>query len=121
MTYQDVEDLPVWKNAIVIAKQINALTSKAVFAKDFSLKDQMRRAAVSVGSNIAEGFERGSNREFIRFLRYAKGSATEVRTQLVIAFDLQYLDSEQYQHLHNQLKALAISLGKFIVYLKKRS
>jgi len=119
MTYQDFEDLPIWKNAIAVAKEINLLTKNLAFSKDLGLKDQIRRAAVSISSNIAEGFERCNNKEFIRFLYYAKGSASEIRTQLLIAHDLGYFDDNQYYDFRNKLKALAISIGKFIAYLKK--
>jgi four helix bundle protein len=118
MTYQDFEDLPVWKNAVELAKEINVLTGMGSFARDFGLKDQIRRAAVSIASNIAEGFERSNNKEFIRFLYYAKGSSSEVRTQLLIARDLNHLNDEQYANLRSQSRVLAVSIGKLIAYLK---
>ena len=118
MTYTDFEDLPIWKSAIALAKEVNTLTSSGGFARDFGLKDQIRRAAISIGSNIAEGFERKGNREFIRFLYYAKGSASEVRTQLLFAENLNYINSQQYSDLRNKSKALSISIGKLINYLR---
>jgi four helix bundle protein len=118
MTYQDFEDLPVCKNAVELAKEINVLTGMGSFARDFGLKDQIRRAAVSIASNIAEGFERSNNKEFIRFLYYAKGSSSEVRTQLLIARDLNHLNDEQYANLRSQSRVLAVSIGKLIAYLK---
>lgn len=118
MIYKDFEDLPIWKEAVALAEPINLLTNKGPFARDFGLKDQIRRAATSIVSNIAEGFERGSNKEFIRFLRYAKGSASEVRAHLFIAKNLNYLNDGQYAALRNQSKTIAISIGKFIAYLK---
>lgn len=116
MKYRDFEDLPIWKQAMSLVTEINLLTRGSSFARDFALKDQIRRASVSISSNIAEGFERCSNKEFVRFLYYAKGSASEVRTQLLIARQLNYLDDRQYIQLRNKSKALAISIGKFISY-----
>jgi four helix bundle protein len=118
MNYRDFEDLPIWEEAVALAGPINQLTNKGAFARDFGLKDQIRRAATSIMANIAEGFERGSNKEFIRFLRYAKGSASEVRAHLFVAKNLNYVDEEQYEMLRNQSKTIALSIGKFIAYLK---
>jgi len=82
------EDLKVWKSSRVLVKTIYNLTSYALFSKDYGLKDQIQRASVSIMTNIAEGFERDNNKEFIRFLLYSKGSAGEVRSLLYVAKDL---------------------------------
>jgi len=84
MTYKRFEDLPVWKEAIVLAEKVYALTEHASFQKQYSLRDQLERAAVSVSNNIAEGFERGTTQELLTFLYIARGSAGEVRSMLCL-------------------------------------
>ena len=86
------------------------LTSEGKFARDFGLRDQIRRAAVSVMSNIAEGFERGGDKEFIQFLSLAKGSAGEIRSQLYVAFNQDYLSQTQFDDLANQ----ALHIGRLL-------
>ena len=86
------EDLDVWQKARELTRLIYQISSENNFAKDFGLKDQIRRSSVSILSNISEGFERGSNKEFILFLSYAKGSCGELRTQLYVALDQNYID-----------------------------
>ena len=87
------------------------------FEKDFGLRDQIRRASVSVMSNIAEGFERSADREFRRFLYIAKGSAGEVRSQLFVALDLEYLTSDEFSDLRLKAEEVAKTLSGFITYL----
>jgi len=82
MTYERFEDLPVWRAAVDLAKQVYTMTAKPAFKGQFSLKDQIERAAVSISSNIAEGFERGTTQELLTFLYIARGSAGEVRSLL---------------------------------------
>ncbi|MEK7089656.1 MAG: four helix bundle protein [Patescibacteria group bacterium] len=84
MKIERFEELPIWKDARIISSEVYKKTRSF---KDFSLRDQMRRAAVSIVSNIAEGFERWSNKEFIQFLYIAKGSVGELRAQLYVAYD----------------------------------
>lgn len=78
------EDLEIWKKSIDLATTIYQLTFKEPLSKDYSLKDQIRRASTSVSNNIAEGFEYGNNKQFVRFLRIAKGSLGEVRSQIIV-------------------------------------
>jgi four helix bundle protein len=85
--------------------------------KDLGLKDQIQRAAVSIASNIAEGFERKTNKDFIKFLYYAKGSTGEVRTQLHIARDLEYLSDGDFNELVIKTNLLSAKIGKLISYL----
>ena len=85
MQIKSFEDLEIWQIAKGLAVKIYSLSRAPRFSKDFSLRDQMRRAAVSIMSNIAEGFERGGNQEFVQFLYIAKGSCGEVRSQLYVA------------------------------------
>ena len=82
MAIQNFEDLEIWKEARGLTQAIYRLTRDSRFSKDFGLRDQIQRAAISIMSNIAEGFERGGNQEFIQFLYVAKGSCGEVRSQL---------------------------------------
>jgi four helix bundle protein len=104
------EDIEGWKKGRELRKAIYGCSKRGDFAKDFSLKDQIRRAAQSVTSNIAEGFERGGNREFIQFLSDAKGSCGEVRDQLYTALDENYVSQAEF----NQLCGLAIETSRLI-------
>jgi four helix bundle protein len=111
--------MEIWQKSKSLAKQIYRVTSIDPFSKDWALKDQIRKASISIPSNIAEGFERGGNKEFIRFLSYAKGSAGEVYTQLHIAFELGYLPSEDFKRLEQQVTRISYMLGGFMKYLKQ--
>jgi four helix bundle protein len=113
------EDLRVYQRALQLVKMIYNLTRHAPFHRDFSLTDQIRRAAISVVSNIAEGYERGSNVEFIRFLYIAKGSCGEVRAQLGIAGDLGYLSDAEKEDAAKQCREISKMLASFIEYLKQ--
>jgi len=104
------EDLIAWQKARKLTKQIYRATNQGKFASDYGLKDQIRRAAVSSMSNMAEGFERGGLVEFQRFLAIAKGSCAELRTQLYVALDAGYLETEAF----DSLMAHAIEVGKII-------
>jgi four helix bundle protein len=113
------EDMEVWRQARRTAGKIYADTGQGGFARDFGLRDQIRRAVVSMMSNIAEGFERGSNREFIQFLFIAKGSAGEVRAQLYLALDLGYIEKATFDQLNADLLSISRQLSGLIQYLKK--
>lgn len=97
------------------------ITGKGKFVHDFGLRDQIRRAAISAMSNIAEGFERGSNAEFGRFLRIAKGSCGEVRSQLYVAQELEYVDRQEFISAKTQAEDLSKALSGFIRYLVRGS
>ena len=90
------EQLIAWQKSRKLTSQIYKATDDGQFAKDYGLKDQVRRAAVSITSNVAEGFERGGLAEFHRFLSISKGSCAELRTQLYIALDVGYLDQKTF-------------------------
>ena len=113
------EDIEAWKEARVFTKSVYGASYSGAFAKDFGLRDQMRRAAVSILSNIAEGFERGGDREFLQFLSLAKGSCGEVRAQLYVAFDQGYLTADLFQQLQEQSQKISRLLGAFMTYLKR--
>ena len=111
MPYHSFEDLDVWKRACRLATRVyEALRD----CRDFGLKDQMTRAAVSIASNIAEGYERGTNKEFVRFVNIAKGSAAELRTQAYIANQIGLLDDEQRAELVEETKGIAGMLQKLV-------
>jgi four helix bundle protein len=95
------------------------LTREAAFARDRGLVDQVRRAAVSIMSNVAEGFERGSTTEFIQFLHIAKGSCGEVRVQLQIAHDQQYVAKEEFDRLHALCRCISGMISNFIAHLQR--
>jgi four helix bundle protein len=104
------EDLIAWQKARFLTAEVYKVTGQDRFARDYSLKDQIRRAAVSVMSNIAEGFERARPAEFHQFLSVAKASCAELRSQLYIAFDAKYLRDEDF----NMLMSKAVEVGQII-------
>jgi four helix bundle protein len=112
------EDLEIWKSARDLTNRIYRLTAEGVFSKDYGLRDQIRRASVSVMSNIAEGYERGGNQELIQFLSIAKGSSGEVRSQLYVAMDQGYVDQKECDLLIDSFKKLSIMINNFMEYLK---
>ena len=117
-TYESFEELEVWKLAMDLCTEIYLITNFDAFSKDFGLKDQIRRSSVSVPSNIAEGCERDSKNQFIYFLTIAKGSCGELKTQLMIARNLNYIDEKTYVKLADKSTITGKQLGGFINYLK---
>ena len=107
---QRFEDLIAWQKSRILVKEIYQLTAGGLFSRDFGLRDQIRRAAVSVMSNLAEGFERGSRAEFHQFLVIAKASCAEVRSQAYVAMDVGYITQQQ----HDRLDDLAQETGRII-------
>lgn len=105
------EDLVAWQKARVLTRDIYRVSRQGAFAKDFGLAGQMQRAAVSIMSNIAEGFERNRRGEFFQFLTIAKSSYAEVRSQLYIAFDCAYIDKETFNQLLAQAEEVARIIG----------
>jgi four helix bundle protein len=100
-------------------REIYRLTKQRAFARDFGLRDQITRAAISSMSNIAEGFERGTRKEFIQFLSVAKASNGEVRSQLYVAFDQEYINQEIFTELCDSALTLSRRIAKFISYLER--
>jgi four helix bundle protein len=105
------EDLFIWQKAIEFVKDIYLITERQGLKNDFGLKNQMRDAAVSIPSNIAEGFERRSRKEYLNFLNIAKGSAGEVRSHLYVAFEIGYLEKGELEILYEKAKFLSGSIS----------
>lgn len=112
-TVKKFEDLDVWKESMRLSLSIYSVLKDC---KDFGLKDQMQRASVSIPSNIAEGFERQTNKEFIQFLYIAKGSCGELRTQLYLASSLCYVTKEESTNLIEQASKISKMIYKLILY-----
>jgi len=105
------EDLIAWQKARALTRAIYEVTRQGAFAKDFGLAGQIQRAAVSIMSNVAEGFERGGRGEFHQFLSTAKASCAELRSQLYVALDVGYLDERKFNNLLNQAEEVAKIIG----------
>jgi len=112
------EDIDMWNQARELVKVIYRISKNKKFSQDFILTGQIRRAAISVMSNIAEGFERGSNTEFIQFLYIAKGSAGEVRAQLYVALDQAYLTDNEFKNGRELCSNISGQISGLIHYLK---
>lgn len=118
-TIQRFEELDAWAAARELRQTVYRLTRSGPLAADFALANQLRRAAISTGSNIAEGFERGGNRELIQFLSNAKGSAGEIKDQLYCALDEQYIDREQFEGAYQAADRTSRLIGGLMTYLRK--
>jgi four helix bundle protein len=113
------EDIEAWKKGRELRKSIYACSKIGKFATDYGLRDQIRRASISITSNIAEGFEREGNREFLQFLANSKGSCGEVRDQLYVALDEQYITKEQFQALYQGALEVSRIISGFMKYLRQ--
>ncbi len=112
------EELKSWQLSRSFASKIYMITSQNIF-KDIDLQRQLRRATVSISSNIAEGFERNTDKEFIHFLFIAKGSAGEVRSQLYIALDLKFISEVQFNEMNESVTEISKLISGLIKYLQK--
>jgi four helix bundle protein len=119
-TVERFEDLDVWQNARKLTNRIYKHTRQDPFAKDFGLRDQIQRAAVSVMSNIAEGFESRTQSVFVDYLGHARGSAGEVRAQLYVALDQGYISESEFESSHQLVETISRQLFRLIEYLKSR-
>lgn len=119
MQIRNFEDFEVWQEARRLTQEIYTCSRAPRFSRDYGLRDQMQRAAVSIMSNIAEGFERGDNQEFIQFLYIAKGSCREIRYQLYVALDQNYIDQKIVDNLLVVLKRLSVRIKHLIDHLKQ--
>ncbi len=118
-TISRFEELEAWLEARRLTNKIYALSRQDDFAKDFALGDQIRKAGISVMSNIAEGFERGGTSEFIQFLSYARGSAGEIKSQLYVALDATYITQEQFDEGYEIASRTIRLVSGLMRYLKK--
>jgi len=113
------EDIEAWKKARELTREIYKISSSGSFAKDFGLKEQIRRASVSVMLNIAEGFARKTDKEFARFLVHSHGSAAEVQAALYVALDQKYITQDEFSSLYSLVDKVSSMVMKFAVYLTK--
>lgn len=117
---REFEDMEVWKVARLLTHRIYRMTAEGIWSRDYGLRDQIRRSAVSIMSNIAEGFESDGAAQFQRFLSYAKGSAGEVRAQLYVALDAGYISRQTFDELSEAARSCSRQLHGFIAYLHSR-
>jgi len=119
MKIERFEDIEAWQLARELTQKVYHLTKKPGFTKDYGLKRQIQDAAGSSMHNIAEGFDSETNAEFIRFLRYAKRSCTEVQSELYVALDEEYISSNEFKDVYEQARRTRAAVRGFINYLKK--
>ena len=117
-TVERFEDPEVWQKARDVVNTVYQASSVGTFSRDYALRDQIRRAVVSIPSNIAEGFSRHSNKEFIQFLFISKGSVAEVQSQLYTALDQDYVSQEVFDSTYERLQVVARQLSRFMTYLE---
>ena len=116
---QRFEDILAWQKARELTREIYTHAKVGPFAKDFGLHDQIQRASVSIMGNVAEGFDRGGDKEFIQFLSISKDSCGEVKSHLYVALDQQYVNSAQFDRLYNSADEVGRLLEGFMTYLKQ--
>ena len=117
-TIRRFEEIEAWQTARELTRMIYSITEEGKISRDFGLKDQLRRASVSVMSNIAEGFESSSQALFIRYLGIAKASAGEVRSQLYVARDVAFLNDQQFSTLFQLVEKASRQISRFMSYLE---
>ena len=121
MKVERFEELIAWQKARELTIQVYELTKEGAFSKDYGLREQIRRAAVSVMSNLAEGFERGSSSEFHQFIVIAKGSCAEVRSQLYVAQDVGYITQNQFEHTSKLAEEVSRIIGGLKTTVRNRN
>ena len=119
MKIERFEDIRAWQQARELANLVYALTEQGNFTRDFGLRDQIRDAAGSIMHNIAEGFDDGSDAEFIHFLKYSRRSASEVQSEIYLALDRKYVSAEDFQRVYDMATTTKKSINAFIAYLRK--
>lgn len=119
--FNSFEEINSWQKARIFNKRIYQITENLNFKKDNDFVRQIRRASISISSNIAEGFERNTDKEFIYFLYVSKASAGEVRSQLYLAFDLEYITKQEFEELLESVSEISRLLSGFIKYLNPKS
>jgi four helix bundle protein len=117
-TFKKFEEIEAWKKARKLTKQVYELSGQGAFARDFGLKDQIRRASVSVMSNIAEGYDRSGTGEFVQFLAIAKGSTAEVKCQLYVALDQAYINEDTFRDVSSLAEETGKLIGGLMNYLR---
>jgi len=117
-TFRSFEEIEAWQKARLLTSKIYTESNARKFQRNFGLRDRIRRASVAILSNIAEGFERGGNREFLQFLSIAKGSAGEVKSQLYVALDQSYLSKERFDELFHLADEVSQMIGGLMRYLR---
>ncbi len=117
-TFRSFEETDSWRKARELTRKIYKLSSHGELANDFALRDQIRRAAISIMSNIAEGFERGGRRDFLQFLSIAKGSTGEVKAQLYIALDQGYISLEIFRELGATVSEIGVLISGLMSYVR---
>ncbi|GER80188.1 MAG: four helix bundle protein [Anaerolineae bacterium] len=119
MKIEKFEDIRAWQQARELTNLVYDLTEKGNFVKDYRLRDQIQGAAGSIMHNIAEGFDDGSDVEFIRFLKYARRSASEVQSETYLALDRKYITPQDFQQVYDMATTTKKSINAFIAYLRK--
>jgi four helix bundle protein len=118
-SFKSFEEFECWRDARTLDNNIYKLTIKNGFERDFKLRDQILGATGSVMDNIAEGFDRSGNKEFVRFLSYSKGSAAEVKSQLYRALDRGYIDQNEFDSNYREADLVGKKIGGLMKYLNK--
>ena len=113
------QDIEAWKMARKVTKMIYDISKQEGFSRDFALCNQIRRASISIVSNIAEGFERNGDKEFLQFLSIAKASCAEVHAQLYVALDQEYIDDKQFEDISKDLGETSRIIGGLMKYLQQ--
>jgi len=120
MKINKFEDLEIWKQSLVITRNVYDILFRKEFNLEFELKNQIKRAVISISSNIVEGFEKNNNNEFIRFLKISKGSAGEIRSQFYIVFTVKRITREEFNSINESLLSLSKKIGSLIIYLENQ-
>jgi four helix bundle protein len=118
-TFKSFEEINAWQRARDLTRRVYQISSEGLFARDYALRDQMRRACISTMSNIAEGYERSGTKEFVQFLSVAKGSVGEVRSQLYVALDQEYMSVATFEQLSGEAMEISRMLSGLMKYLRK--
>jgi four helix bundle protein len=116
-TFKKFEDIQAWQKARIVAARIFSISNEGNFARDFTLKDQIKRSVISIMANIAEGHGRRSRTEFANFLNIARGSSTETQSHLYVALDLKYLMQKDFDEIYEMLEEISkmtVSLAKYL-------
>jgi four helix bundle protein len=118
MLIKRFEDTDVWKESRKLVNMIYNLTNEDLFKKDFGLREQIQKAAVSCMSNVAEGFDSDTKQQFVQLLSYTKRSASEVQSEIYVALDRKYITKEEFEEVYNQAKSVRKLANGFIRYLR---